>query len=100
MNNFLFVNNIIPKNRFIQYHIFQHNPCVYDIKIEGYNRLYMCSANMTCDYKGVSRRPSDEFFKQVSAILKKNFDFGDSGATLKDRNMISIPDVYSLKLTF
>lgn len=41
-NNFVFVNSIMAKNRFIQYHIMQHNPCVYDIKIDGYNRLYMC----------------------------------------------------------
>lgn len=58
----------------------------------------MCSANITCDYKGVSRRPSDTFYKLVE---KWAYDhkYILTPAVLKKRSMISIPDVYSLKIT-
>lgn len=42
LRNFLFVNTIVPMNKYLQYHIYQHNPPVYDIKIEGVGRWYMC----------------------------------------------------------
>jgi hypothetical protein len=97
--NFLFLNNIIPKNKFLQYHIFQHNPCLYDIKIEGYDRLYMCTGDMTCDFKGVSRYPPKKFFDEVAS--KKSDLFGGLTADIMMNNkMIKIPDVYSFKLTF
>lgn len=48
VKNFLFLHNIAPKNRFVQYHIMQHNPCVYDLKIEGYGRFYMCAGTVNC----------------------------------------------------
>jgi hypothetical protein len=45
--NFIFVNTIIPNAKWIQYNIFQHSPCIYDIKLDGYKRLYACSGDFT-----------------------------------------------------
>ena len=98
ISNFLFLTSIMSKNRFIQYHIFQHNPCVYDIKIEGYNRFYMCSGNMQCDYKGVSRQPTEKFFKELEKHKGPMFNL--DAKTMIERKMIRIPDIYSFKLTF
>jgi len=100
LNNFVFLNHIMPKNRFTQYHIYQHNPCVYDVKIEGYGRFYMCSGSITCDYKGVSRCPTDEFFKRLANRAEETA-FGKylNETNLKNEKLVRIPDVYSFKLT-
>ena len=96
----MFLHNIVPKNRFIQYHIFQHNPCVYDMKIEGYGRFYMCSGNIACDYKGVSRRPSSEFFKALGGRMNSSWKGGEKGALwMEAERIIRIPDVYSFKIS-
>lgn len=100
VNNYMFVNQLLAKNRFLQYHIYQHNPCVYDVKIEGYGRFYMCSANITCDYKGVSRKPSESFYKKLLNYISEGY----SGYLSKDKlileKLVRIPDVYSIKITF
>ena len=101
IENFLFLNTIFPMNRFIQYHIFQYNPAVYDIKIEGFNRFYMCSAKMQCEYKGVAREPSDKFFRCLKRFVNPYYMsvFGDI-EKVKENKLIKIPDIYSFTLTF
>lgn len=100
LNNFVFLNHIMPKNRFTQYHIYQHNPCVYDVKIEGYGRFYMCSGSITCDYKGVSRCPTDEFFKRLENRAEGTaFEEYLKINNLKNEKLVRIPDIYSFKLT-
>ena len=95
INNFLFIHNIVPKNKFLQYHLYQHNPAVYDVKIEGFNRFYMCSANIQCEAKGVIRDPSYDFIKDI----KSKYTNGDYKSNITDLNVIKIPDVYSVKIT-
>lgn len=97
LNNFIFLHHIFPKNKFLQYNIFQHNPCVYDVKIEGYGRFYMCSGDMQCDYKGVSRRPSNKFFSELAAKTEKNYE-GLTKDVLEKQKLIRIPDIYSVKI--
>ena len=41
--NFIFVNTIVPGARWLQYGMFQHSPNLYDIKLEGINRLFACT---------------------------------------------------------
>ena len=101
VQNFLFLNTIFPMNRFIQYHIFQYNPAVYDIKIEGFNRFYMCSAKMQCDYKGVAREPSEKFLRSLKRFINPYYGniFHDIGK-IRENKLIKIPDVYTFTLTF
>jgi hypothetical protein len=100
--NFLFVNTLIPNNMSLQYAVFRLPPCAYDIKIEGGKRLMMCSGKFTCMNRGVVRRPSDKFFKNLNPYINKQKIYGNKlkVETLKERNFIRIPDVYEVKMTF
>lgn len=76
ITNFIFVNTILPQNLPTQYAIFSQPPSLYDIKIEGGNRLFMCAGNFNCTYKGVMRQPSNAFFdgliKHVNTVIFKS----------------------------
>lgn len=104
INNFLFVNTIIPSNMPLQYGIWSMPPSAYDIKIEGGNRLYMCKGAFTCNNKGVLRIPPKAFFKE---LIEKHLNNKNTNSPKKltvenlitDR-IINIPDVYELKLSF
>ena len=97
--NYIFVNTIVPNNMWSQYHIYQHNPCVYDVKIEGSNRLYMCSGSFDCEYKGVLRTPSDKFLETL-VEKHKNANYNASKKDVWLHNLAKIPDIYHLTLTF
>jgi len=95
--NFIFVNTIVPGNMWMQYHVFQHAPNLYDIRIEGVKRLFMCSGDFKVEQVGVLRKPSkafcQELFKYVnSGNIKLDLD------TLTD--IVRIPDMYKVTCTF
>ena len=96
ISNFILINTLIPNNMWIQYHIFQHSPSVYDVKIEGINRLYMCAGKFDCEGLGVLRNPSAKFFDEIKKYQNPNFDAG----YMKWSRLIRIPDIYRLKLNF
>lgn len=95
-NNFRFVNNIVAKNKYLQYNFFQQNPAAYDIKIGGLQRFYMCSADIKVESKGVLRLPSDDVIKDIKKYAK-NYNFLDDENT---NEIIRIPDVYHITMTF
>lgn len=45
---------------------------MYDVKIDGVNRLFACAASFEVTYEGVLRNPSKSFFK----LLKKHVNAG------------------------
>lgn len=94
--NYLCVQNLIVKNKYIQYKIFQGSPAVYDVKIQGLNRFYMCSAKVSVNYKGVLRKIPDNYNREMDKYIKPEWKsiFLDNDAFGK------IPDVYELKITF
>lgn len=95
-NNFRFVNNIVAKNKYLQYNFFQQNPAAYDIKIGGLQRFYMCSANIKVESKGVLRLPSEDVIKDIKKYMS-NYNFLDDKNT---NEIIRIPDVYHITMTF
>lgn len=100
--NFVFINTIIPNNKWIQYGLFQHSPHIYDIKLEGYNRLFACTGDFDVKYKGVLRDMSDYWFDN---ILAKYINTNTTILTqflndCKINKLIKIPDVYEVTLTF
>lgn len=99
INNFLFINTLIPQNMSFQYGVFRMPPCAYDIKIEGGKRLMMCSGKFDCKFKGVSRRPSKKFFEKLEKYQNKDTSFYDESWELPE-DMVRIPDVYELNLDF
>ena len=101
LKNFIFVNTIVPNNKWLQYHVFQHAPCLYDVKINGINRLFMCQGDFKVEGKGVLRRPSPEFINVLFGMftnenIKENF----TDSFIQDNELIRIPDIYDVHMTF
>ena len=97
--NFIFVNTIVPNNKWIQYGIFQHAPCLYDVKINGINRLFMCQGDFKVESKGVLRKPSLILIKE---LVKEHLNPRSSlkAENIIDNDLIRIPDIYDVHLTF
>ena len=100
VNNYIFINTIIPQNLPTHYCIFQQPPSVYDLKIEGFNRLFMCSGKFDCNYKGVLRSPSSTFIKKLKTYVNTEVLPETYVDTMIKKNQIKIPDIYELHLTF
>lgn len=100
INNFIFVNTLIPNARWMQYAVFQHSPCLYDIRLDGYKRLYACTGEFTVTQQGVLRTPSNAFFTQLATkhCNSNVLNVDDTGEQLKE--LIKIPDVYNVELKF
>ena len=101
MMNFIFVNTIVPNNKWVQYNMFQHSSHIYDVKIEGVNRLFACAGDFNVTYEGVLRDPPYAWVHnlvQSHANANMNKDSFESNI-LKNR-MIKIPDVYRVSMRF
>jgi hypothetical protein len=100
--NFIFVNTIAPNNKWLQYHMFSHSSSIYDIKIEGINRLFACAGDVTISYDGVLRDPSAEFIdKLVNSHANTNvLNREKMLSSISKNKLIKIPDVYHVKLDF
>lgn len=81
--NYTFIQTLILNNKWLQYGITQIPGSLYDVKIPGGQRFFMCTGNFKVSYKGVLRS---------TGLLGS--DFKPYGAETK------IPDAYSLDLTF
>ena len=106
MKNFIFVNTIVPNNKWLQYHIFQHAPCLYDVRINGIGRLLMCQGDFKVEQKGVLRKPSKDFMNILcGSHLNVKIDFNHNPNSLKSYvatayDTVRIPDIYDVHLTF
>lgn len=103
INNFLFVNTLIPSNMSLTYTVYRFPPCTYDLKIEGGRRFMMCSGKFSCTNKGVLRTPSNSFINTIVGKFKNKSDLWKEKITkesVKNSRWIMIPDVYDLDLTF
>lgn len=65
MKNLAFINTIVPGAMTMQYSIVKHAPNVYDVKVSGFTRMFMCSCNVSVKWKGNVRRPSKTFVKNL-----------------------------------
>lgn len=101
MDNFIFVNTIAPNNRWIQYNMFQHSPCIYDVKLEGINRLFACACDATVKYEGVLRDPPQSWINELANChLNLNMDKASFRSNAIQYKLIKIPDVYKVELKF
>lgn len=97
--NFIFVNTILPAAMYTQYHIFQQSPSLFDVKVDGLGRFFMCTGDFKVEFKGVLRTPSQEVLKTlVTKYLKPEYSIDES--TLRKTGIAKIPDVYHVSLTF
>ena len=65
VNNFLLCHTIFGNSRWLQYGFVQAGSCLYDVKLPGANRYFMCSANLTCTAKGAFRSPSGSVLQDI-----------------------------------
>lgn len=99
--NFIFVNTIIPGNKWIQYNMFQHSSNLYDVKIEGLNRLFACAASFNVTYDGVLRNPPQNFIDRlVDTHTSKNIEKEKFKRSIVENNLIKLPDVYHVEMSF
>ena len=97
--NFIFINTIFPNNRWLQYHIYQHSPSLYDIKIDGIGRAMLCAGQFECEAIGPLRTPSDEILRRLMGHMNTGHDKLNI-LELRRQKVIVIPDAYDVKLTF
>lgn len=102
IHNFIFVNTLVPNNRYLQYNIFQHSPCLYDVKIDGYDRLFACAATIDVKYQGTLRNPSAKFYSELKKHVNTNLvdDAGKFLKSLEKNKNIKIPDTYEVEISF
>ena len=101
--NFIFVNTLVPNNKWIQYGLFQHSSHIYDIKLEGYNRLFACTGQFEVSYDGVLRDPPPNWLDKTGPLashINANYDKDKFLTALKNNKLIKIPDIYKVKMTF
>lgn len=97
--NFVFVNTLLPSMMFTQYHIFQQSPSLFDIKVDGLGRYFMCSGSIKVEYKGVLRTPSSTVIKTLVAKYRNPiYDFSED--YLRKSGLVKIPDSYQVTLQF
>lgn len=97
LKNFIFINTIVPNNKFLQYHVYQHAPGLYDVRIDGINRLFMCAATFRVDQIGVLRIPSMAFFSKLGKHMNNGFSIT---SPILLQNYIRIPDIYRVTIAF
>ena len=108
MMNFIFVNTIVPNNKWLQYNMFQHSPCLYDIKLEGYNRLFACTGKFDVVGLGILRDPPDEWIDQLTSKYSNFADSKENGKisktaineAIKKKKLIKLPDAYEVTMKF
>ena len=65
INNFIFVNTITANNMWYNYSIFKRAPALYDIRINGVYRFFMCTADITIKPAGPVRKVPMSLLKQL-----------------------------------
>ena len=98
VTNFICVNTLIGNNKYAQYGVFQTGPSLYDVQVEGSNRLFACTGKFQVNAKGPMREPPYEFFKKL--IDNKGSHVSMSVEQLLQAKKIKIPDVYEVTMTF
>lgn len=108
VKNYIFITTLLANNKWVQYHMFQHSPSLYDVKIPGVNRLFMCTAQVRVEQKGVLRNPAllanqnGNSRDAISILLSahKNERCSLSNTDVYNADLIRIPDVYDVHITF
>ena len=74
---------------------------MYEIKLDGYNRLFACTCNAVVRSVGNLRSPPRDFGSLIRANCKGLVDDETSftNALLLNK-LVKIPDVYEVELTF
>lgn len=98
--NYIFVTTLIGNNRWIQYNVFQHSSSLYDVKIEGRQRLFACSANFKVTCKGLMRDIPETLAQLFGQKKFKNSAYPAFDKDILTSKLIKIPDIFTVEMTF
>lgn len=98
--NFIFVNTLVPNNKWIQYNMFQHSSSLYDVKIEGLNRLFACAGDFNVTYEGVLRDPPRWWILKLAWLHGNKCMSNEFMNNIIENKLIKIPDVYRVQMNF
>ncbi len=105
VNNFLMCHTLFGNNRWLQYGFVQTGASLYDIKLPGANRYFMCSGSFSCKGKGVFRTPSDAVIKEILNHTATTYNAktiygkkGKNGLTLRENLIKSNVELRTQKL--
>ena len=100
LENFIFVNTILPNTLWYQSNLLQFPPALYDVKISGIGTIYACNiSNAVVKGIGVYRKPSMKFLKMLLWYHSNDsFDFKLNDFIESD--LVRIPDIYQITLSF
>lgn len=82
VNNFLMCHTLFGNNRWLQYGFVQAGASLYDVKLPGANRYFMCSGAFSCKGKGAFRTPSGNVCTMIANCVHPSK--GDGGRTMAD----------------
>lgn len=111
MQNFIFVNTIIPNNLWMQYGMLRHSPCLYDVKIDGLKRMFLCAGAFNVKSAGLLRTPPMQWIYDL-CCKHANGGAASGGKTqgswnpssligdIVKNNLVKIPDVYTVEMKF
>lgn len=98
--NFIFINTLFHNNKWMQYHIYQHSPDLYDIEIAGIGRIMMCAGDFACKGIGAMKRPSKKFFDLLGTHVNTAVWKDTMVDQLRERDLVRIPDAFEVQLAF
>ena len=70
---------------------------MFDVKVDGLGRYFMCSGSVKVEYKGVLRTPSSTVIKTLVAKYR-NPIYNFSEDYLRKSGLVKIPDSYQITL--
>ena len=75
---------------------------MYDVKIEGINRLFACAGEFEVTYQGVLRDPPLKWLEDLCKTYANTNTVSKEALlqTLKTNKIIKIPDIYHVTLKF
>ena len=87
INNFLMCHTLFGNNRWLQYGFVQAGASLYDIKLPGANRYFMCSGQFSCKGKGAFRTPHDEICQAIADSAHPKTTFKDYLGTKENSDL-------------
>ena len=91
INNFLMCHTLFGNNRWLQYGFVQAGASLYDVKLPGANRYFMCTGAFSCKGKGAFRTPSTAVCEAIKNCAHPDRTFAGQ------LNKISLKDGQSLQ---
>lgn len=92
INNFLMCHTLFGNNRWLQYGFVQAGASLYDVKLPGANRYFMCSGAFSCKGKGAFRTPSAKVCEAIKNCAHPEKTFAGEMGNITLSNGTSIRD--------